>query len=221
MKATEFLTEHKKSRKAKKYTVKPEKPRNFVAKNATTGGAGAHKDKKKAAKQGDVKHKNKEVAEGINDSKIAQLEEVLGHLERIYPLIQKISKENHYVFEQIESEVSSIYAELDQMGDSYEARDTKDFVDDAVQKIRQANGAVYSIEKNVKNFIRDVNTSIEDARDEEEFESRFSSDTSLEEGSKTIPFAGKKVGHKEGPAGQLKGTDPKGYPKGKLVGGGM
>lgn len=39
------------------------KPRNFVAKNAKTGGAGAHKDKKKAAKQGDVKHKGKEIAE--------------------------------------------------------------------------------------------------------------------------------------------------------------
>ena len=35
----------------------PEKPRNFVAKNAKMGGAGAHKDKKKADKQGDVKHK--------------------------------------------------------------------------------------------------------------------------------------------------------------------
>lgn len=32
-------------------------PRNFVAKNAKTGGAGAHKDKKKAEKQGDVKHR--------------------------------------------------------------------------------------------------------------------------------------------------------------------
>ena len=40
------------------------KPRNFVAKNAINTGAGAHKDKKKAAKQGDVKHKNKELAEG-------------------------------------------------------------------------------------------------------------------------------------------------------------
>ena len=37
-------------------------------------------------------------------------------------------------------------------------------------------------------------------------------------GEGSYPFAGKKVGHKEGPAGQLKGTDPKGYPKGKLVG---
>jgi hypothetical protein len=33
------------------------KPRNFVAKNAKMGGAGQHKDKKKAVKQGDVKHK--------------------------------------------------------------------------------------------------------------------------------------------------------------------
>jgi hypothetical protein len=35
------------------------KPRNFVAKNAIQSGAGAHKDKKRAAKQGNVKHKNK------------------------------------------------------------------------------------------------------------------------------------------------------------------
>jgi hypothetical protein len=32
-----------------------------VAKNQKTAGAGAHKDKKRAEKQGDVKHKNKQV----------------------------------------------------------------------------------------------------------------------------------------------------------------
>ncbi len=41
----------------------PPKPRNPVAKNANAaiggGAAGAHKDKKKAQKQGEVKHKNK------------------------------------------------------------------------------------------------------------------------------------------------------------------
>lgn len=42
--------------KAKEF-IPSSKPRNFVAKNATKGGAGAHKDKKKAEKQGDVKHK--------------------------------------------------------------------------------------------------------------------------------------------------------------------
>ena len=44
------------------------KPRNFVAKNQKTSGAGAHKDKKKAAKQGDVKHKGK-----MDEFKIANL----------------------------------------------------------------------------------------------------------------------------------------------------
>ena len=54
------VTEHKKGVRAMKHTTKP---RNFVAKNAaaTTSGAGAHKDKKKAVKQGETKHKNKEM----------------------------------------------------------------------------------------------------------------------------------------------------------------
>jgi hypothetical protein len=75
MKRLEIIGEHKKGVKAVKYNAKPQahieppKPRNPVAKNANAGigggAAGAHKDKKKAAKQGDVKHKNKEMAEGL------------------------------------------------------------------------------------------------------------------------------------------------------------
>ena len=38
-------------------TLSSAKPRNFVAKNAKMSGAGAHKNKKKAEKQGDLKHK--------------------------------------------------------------------------------------------------------------------------------------------------------------------
>ena len=52
------MKEHKKGVRAVKTTTKP---RNFVAKNAVQSGAGAHKDKKKAAKQGDTKHKSKEM----------------------------------------------------------------------------------------------------------------------------------------------------------------
>lgn len=55
MKATEFIIENKKDRKAKKYNLKPRNPMGTV----TQTGAGAHKDKKKAQKQGDVKHKGK------------------------------------------------------------------------------------------------------------------------------------------------------------------
>jgi hypothetical protein len=62
--------------KAKEF-IPQSKPRNFVAKNQQTAGAGAHKDKKRAEKQGDVKHKKQSVpmdeqdtAEGLK-SKIA------------------------------------------------------------------------------------------------------------------------------------------------------
>jgi hypothetical protein len=46
--------------KAKEF-IPAGKPRNFVVKNQKTAGAGAHKDKKRAEKQGDVKHKKQTV----------------------------------------------------------------------------------------------------------------------------------------------------------------
>jgi len=64
MKVTDIIAEAKQSKDAPK-------PRNFVAKNAINTGAGAHKDKKKAEKQGDVKHKKQAVPmdEGLRDPK--------------------------------------------------------------------------------------------------------------------------------------------------------
>jgi hypothetical protein len=75
-----MINENKKGVKAVKHTTKakgvePPKPRNFVAKNAINTGAGAHKDKKKAVKQGDVKHKNKEYAESLQDKLTAAIGE--------------------------------------------------------------------------------------------------------------------------------------------------
>ncbi len=58
MKATEFVTEYKKNRKAPKFNIKPR-----TGHAPTQTGAGAHKDKKKAEKQGDVKHKAKQFDE--------------------------------------------------------------------------------------------------------------------------------------------------------------
>lgn len=79
MKRNEIIVyEHKKGVRAVKYnkkpqtTIEPPKPRNPVAKNANAsiggGAAGAHTDKKKAAKSGEVKHKAKalDMAEGYN-----------------------------------------------------------------------------------------------------------------------------------------------------------
>ena len=177
MKANEFLTEHKKNRKAVKYNVKPEKPRNFVAKNAINTGAGAHKDKKKAAKQGDVKHKNKEFTEAMTtgnpeaDQKIAALEAHLAHLQKLMPTVEKISKENHYVFEEIESEVGSISDAIEELGDA--GFDLQDAVEEAIQSIRRANGSVFNLEQTLKQLIRQTNTEIEDIHDSEEWERRY------------------------------------------------
>lgn len=58
---------------------KESKPRNFVAKNAKMGGAGAHKDKKKEQKQGTAKHKKPyaESIDGLKD-KLDTLKEAFG-----------------------------------------------------------------------------------------------------------------------------------------------
>jgi hypothetical protein len=59
--------------KAKEF-IPASKPRNFVAKNQKTAGAGAHKDKKRAEKQGDVKHKKQAVPvdeQGVAESATA------------------------------------------------------------------------------------------------------------------------------------------------------
>jgi hypothetical protein len=67
--------------KAKEF-ISAEKPRNFVAKNAKMGGAGQHKDKKKAEKQGDFKHKNKQFEESsleeLSNEKLAQYKKAAG-----------------------------------------------------------------------------------------------------------------------------------------------
>ena len=54
MKIFDIIAESKQPKEAPK-------PRNFVAKNAINTGAGQHKDKKRAEKQGDVKHKKQAV----------------------------------------------------------------------------------------------------------------------------------------------------------------
>ncbi len=64
MKAKEFIIEYKKDRKAPRYNLKPRNPVAHAAQSVISG-SGQHKDKKKAAKQGDVKHKHKAMTEGI------------------------------------------------------------------------------------------------------------------------------------------------------------
>ena len=73
--------------KAKEF-IPASKPRNFVAKNQKTAGAGAHKDKKKAEKQGDVKHKNKQFEQGVAEGSL----EEYGDTARGQKMLTKVQK---------------------------------------------------------------------------------------------------------------------------------
>ena len=201
MKAYEFLFEASK--------LPSEKPRNFVAKNAKMGGAGAHKDKKKAAKQGDTKHKQKVVDEAEAGGKIAQLESLISELEQLLPAVTKAQK-NHYVFEEMEMEVAAIAEAAKGLSDRSATIDIADAVSEAVQHMKEANSAVYKIETTLKGLIKHAGYALDDARDEAQYETRFGGgEDKVNEGSKKIPFAGKKAGHKEGEAGQWRNKGPK------------
>ena len=168
MKAFEFLTENKKK--------EVNKPRNFVAKNSKMGmgGAGAHKDKKKAMKQGEVKHKQKEISEVDNSGKIKQLEAAITQLEQLMPAVMELQK-NHYEFEAIEDEITTLTDPVNSLDDKSAVTDLTDAMQTAIEHIRQANGAVYEIEKTLKSLIKHANYALDDARDEEQYESRFGS----------------------------------------------
>ncbi len=74
------VSENKKGVRAPKRITKP---RNPVAKNAMAtiggGGAGAHKDKKKAAKQGEVKHKKPAYEDALHQALAQSLEVMEGY----------------------------------------------------------------------------------------------------------------------------------------------
>jgi hypothetical protein len=68
MKVKEIIEEHKKGRRAVRHNPKPRNPVAHASQSVIGGSAsGAHKDKKKAEKQGDVKHKLKQFKESVTE----------------------------------------------------------------------------------------------------------------------------------------------------------
>lgn len=90
MKFSESVEENKKGVRAVKKHIKP---RNFVAKNAVQSGAGAHKDKKKADKQGEVKHKKSPAYEEALAQALQQTLEVMEGYGRYWCSTDKKWKE--------------------------------------------------------------------------------------------------------------------------------
>lgn len=172
MKATEFLIEGKKDRRDVKRTVKPRNPVAHAAQKVAKG-SGPHTDKKKSDKQGTTKHK-KDLAtmEATEGSKIEQLESLISQLEQLMPAVANAQK-NHYEFEEMEAEMNAIAEAASSLSDQSAIVDITDAVENAVGQLKQANAAIYEIEKTLKGLIKHAGYALDDARDEEQYESRF------------------------------------------------
>ena len=80
------------AQEADKKTVPVSTPRNFVAKNAKTGGAGQHKDKKKAEKQGDVKHRKPFAEQGVAENTATGINRMFNNLgDPVYSNLQRVA----------------------------------------------------------------------------------------------------------------------------------
>lgn len=73
--------------KAKDF-IPASKPRNPVVRQQQTSGAGAHKDKKRAAKQGDVKHKNKQFTEAAEVRTQQTIQKEINELDKRIDVIR-------------------------------------------------------------------------------------------------------------------------------------
>jgi hypothetical protein len=73
--------------------IPPSTPRNFVAKNAKSSGAGAHKDKKKAEKQGDVKHKKPFMEDHEIQMASSELMSIAKNAEELLDMVRRYSEQ--------------------------------------------------------------------------------------------------------------------------------
>ncbi len=142
MKVVDIINEVKK--------VEPAKPRNFVAKNAINTGAGAHKDKKKAEKQGDVKHKKQQMAEEGGEVNIAELEKRLAELEQRKDVLRSAVEQARKITTEIKYDdtVMGIVNRIQELAEKTEvdASDIKYAIQEVTEKARELESAVYGLD---------------------------------------------------------------------------
>ena len=237
MKAKEFIIELKKE----------SKPRNFVAKNASLAGkAGQHKDKKKAEKQGDVKHK-KEIAtmesalNELSSEKLAQYKKAAGadakkaDADGNYSQGDKRFKGiNRATNKQFDNDVKKhSVAERVRDPEDWDEGNTEPpnnfavYINGKKWKVFQGRGK-YADDRREQAHYQQLKdwAAKKSASTGKQWTVSITGETATEsvEETSNMPFAGAKVGHKEGPAGQWRNDGAKknkAAKPGDLVGSGM
>ena len=137
------------AQEADKKKVPATKPRNFVAKNAKMGGAGQHKDKKKAVKQGDVKHK-KPLAENVDNLEIA-----LQQARQITKMIK------------YDDTVTDIIVKIQALAEKFnvDANDIKYAIDDIYEAKQKLESVVYGLDEIFQDALRNAQYAADDEAD--------------------------------------------------------
>jgi hypothetical protein len=172
MKAKDFITEAKK--------IERSKPRNFVAKNMgkASSGAGAHKDKKKAEKQGDVKHKNKfnykkddwsqdfegRMKQGVSEEggeiNIADMQKQLAELENRKDTLRHAVQEARKITTEIKYDdtVMGIVTKIQELADKVgvDATDIKYAIQEVQEKANELESAIYALDDAFTDAYRDA-----------------------------------------------------------------
>ena len=137
------------AQEADKKKVPATKPRNFVAKNAKMGGAGQHKDKKKAVKQGDVKHK-KPLAENVDNLEIA-----LQQARQITKMIK------------YDDTVTDIVVKIQALAEKFniDANDIRYAIDDVYEAKQKLESVVYGLDEIFEDALRNAQYAADDETD--------------------------------------------------------
>lgn len=166
MKATEFITEGKKGRRAVKYNGKPRNPVAHAAQKVAKG-SGPHKDKKKADKQGDAKHK-KELAtmeaEGVRDvgtlqTELQDLQKQHGMLENAVAKARKITSAIKH-----ESATNDIIVQIKGLAEQVglDDRDLGYLVDEVMTKEGELQSAVFALDDVFTDKLRELSSRIDE-----------------------------------------------------------
>lgn len=152
MRSKEFIAEAKE--------IKTEKPRNFVAKNAKMGGAGAHKDKKKAEKQGDVKHKQKAFAEENESVNIPEMQKQLAELQNRQEVLRNAVEEARKITTEIKYDdtAMTIVNRIQELAGKTEIseQEIKWAVNEVMEKARELESAVYKLDDAFTDAYREI-----------------------------------------------------------------
>jgi hypothetical protein len=137
------------AQEADKNKVPATKPRNFVAKNAKMGGAGQHKDKKKAVKQGDQKHK-KPLAENVDNLEIA-----LQQARQITKMIK------------YDDTVTDIIVKIQALAEKFniDATDIRYAIDDVYEAKHKLESVVYGLDEIFEDAVRNARNAADDEED--------------------------------------------------------